>query len=152
MVAAWTGARTRVCMPAIAFLTPFLFFDLARWEVRRTQHSSAPGATLLFAREDWAERPFRGVRFDEDTWFLKDQLQCGRGVVMSEDIESFLAIRHRGARGDRGHTWVTEVDGHPLEDHIGTQPLHARQAEQLLPAWALAFYGALRDEIRSTPA
>lgn len=147
MVSAWMDGRRTVCMPSIAFLTPFLFFDVARWEVRLTRPDSAPGATLLFAREDWEERPFRAVRFDEDTWFFRDQLALGRGSVVSAGLESFLAIRHRGVQGDRSHTWVSELDGQPLERHVEKQELYRRQPEQLLPPWALDFYAALRDEI-----
>ncbi len=77
MIDSVVANRQQVCRPTLAFLMPFLFFDVARWEVRRSIDVNAPGATLLFAREDWEARPFRPVRFDEDVWYLLDQLRRG---------------------------------------------------------------------------
>src|SRR4051794_20594341 len=68
MVSTVLESWRKVCRPSLAFLMPFLFFDVARWEVRRSVGANAPGATFFFAREEWEARPFRPVRFDEDIW------------------------------------------------------------------------------------
>ena len=147
MVSALVESRRTVCRPAIAFLARFLFFEVARWEVRQSLNNNVPGATLLFAREDWAQRPFRALPYDEDTWFLLDQLRCGLSDVPVEALESFLAVRHRGSTRDRGHTWVRQWDGTTLEDYLKQRPLYHRRPEDLLPDWALAVYREIRQEL-----
>ena len=59
-------AQHDVCAPMMTFLMPFLFFELARWEIRRSIDLNVPGATLLFDRDDWRERLFRDLAWDED--------------------------------------------------------------------------------------
>jgi glycosyltransferase involved in cell wall biosynthesis len=140
MIGSVVSNRQRVCRPTLAFLMPFLFFDVARWEVRRSVDINAPGATLLFAREDWETGPFRPVRFDEDVWYVLDQLECGVTVLPVRALELFMAVRHRGASRDRGHTWTHQGNGEALEDYLGRRPLIAEGPEGLLPAWALQFY------------
>ena len=94
MVATLMQSRQKFCAPAFTFMMPFLFFELARWEIRRSVSSNIPGATLMFFRDDWAHRPFRNVRFDEDTWFVKDLIRDGLQPIPARCLESFLAIRH----------------------------------------------------------
>ena len=145
MVSALLASWRVACTPTLAFVAPFLFFDVARWEVRRSMTNNMPGATLLFAREDWVERPFRALPGDEDLWFLLDQARLGASPLQVDGLETFLAVRHRGAR-DRGHTWTHQTTGHTLEDHLLHRPLYKRP-ENLLPAWALAVYRDLRREL-----
>jgi glycosyltransferase involved in cell wall biosynthesis len=149
MISSVLESRREVCRPSLAFLMPFLFFDVARWEVRRSVDANAPGATLLFGREEWEARPFRPVRFDEDVWFLLDQTDAGVTAVPVRALECFLAVRHQGAGRDRGHTWTHQGNGERLEAYMARRPLHEGGPEALLPAWALAFYRALRRELLS---
>jgi glycosyltransferase involved in cell wall biosynthesis len=137
----------KVCRPSLAFLMPFLFFDVARWEVRRSVNANAPGATLFFAREEWEARPFRPVRFDEDIWFLLDQARACVTVVPVRAPELFLAVRHQGAGSDRGHTWTHQGNGEQLEEYVARRPLYDGGPEALLPEWALAFYRELRHDL-----
>jgi glycosyltransferase involved in cell wall biosynthesis len=148
MVSALAEARTQICRPAVAFVMPFLFFDLSRWEIRRSIVNNLPGATLLFEREDWEHRPFRPLSQDEDFWFLRDQT-CSGAIALPVrspgSLHSFLAVRHRGILRDRGHTWVRESDGRPLEEYLRERPLY-QSPEDLLPDWAIRFYQELRKE------
>src|SRR5581483_950337 len=140
-----------VCRPSFAFMMPFLFFELARWEIRRSISTNVPGATLLFYREDWVHRPFRRVRFDEDTWFVLDRLKEGLRPVPVACLESFLAIRHSGGTRDRGHTWIHQADGKTLESYLQERPLYHRSPEDLLPQWAIDIYrklGAIHGETK----
>ncbi len=146
MASAWEAGRIRVCKPTIAFVMPFLFFEVARWEIRRSIGNNMPGATLLFAREDWEGRPFRAVRQDEDVWFLLDQTLTG-SVRPVRALESFLAVRHDGAARERGHTWTRQGTGETLEGYLQKRPLYEKQPDDLLPAWALPFYRRLRDDV-----
>ena len=146
MVAAVMAQRREVCRPVVAFLAPFLFFDVASWRVRRSVPNNVPGATLFFAREDWRNRPFRELMNDEDLWFLLDQVHNGASALPVRALESFLAVRHRTAARDRGHTWVHQADGRTLERYLDERPLY-RTPEQLLPEWALSLYRDLREEL-----
>jgi len=147
MVRAVLAGSADACTPTIAFLMPFLFFDVARWEIRRSLENNIPGATFMFPREDWRERPFRALRHDEDTWFLLDQLHAGATGLPVEALETFLAVRHAGSRQERGHTWTHQATGQTLEGHMRARPLHAATPEALLPEWALATYREIRAEI-----
>ncbi|CAN5778555.1 hypothetical protein BH20CHL4_BH20CHL4_10830 [soil metagenome] len=141
------------CRPSIAFLTPFLFFDVARWEVRRSVENNVPGATFLFPRIDWMEQPFRSIPGDEDVWFLMDQLRLGTVPVKVRAPELFIAVRHLGLANDRGHTWVNQSSGRSLEDDLLDRQLYPGGPEALLPAWAVAFYEGLRGgSVRDDPA
>ena len=141
--ASWTIVRR----PTIGVLMGFLFFDVARWEVRHSTPENAPGATLFFEREVWEEHPFRGVPRDEDVWFYMDQVRHGSTCITVDAPETFLAVRHSGGQRDRGHTWTRQLDGSRLETYLLDLPLHAGGPESLLPDWELARYGALRDEL-----
>ena len=147
MIGSVESNRQEVCRPTLAFLMPFLFFDVARWEIRRSVEINAPGATLLLGRDDWGDSPFRPVRFDEDVWYLLDHLKQGGTVVPVLAPETFLAVRHRGASQDRGHTWTHQGDGEPLEDYLGRRPLFTAGPEGLLPDWALRFYSELQRDL-----
>jgi hypothetical protein len=151
LLAALTASQQLVCRPTIAFLRPFLFFHLARWEIRRSEPFNVPGATLLFAREDWQACPFRPLPGDEDFWFLHDQTRQGVEPLPVDSLETFLAVRHASSPVDRGHTWTHQADGRTLEQYLGGLPRHRRRPEQLLPAWALSAYRTLRDSGARVP-
>jgi len=125
----------------------FLFFDVARWEVRRSTPENAPGATLFFTREGWEEDPFRGVPRDEDVWFYMDQLRHGGTCVTVDAPETCLAVRHSGSPSDRGHTWTRQLDGQRLETYLLDLPLYEGGPEALLPDWAVREYRALQREM-----
>jgi glycosyltransferase involved in cell wall biosynthesis len=117
------ASRADVCRPTLAFLMPFLIFDLARWEVRRSLDSNIPGATLLFERESWKLRPFRALRQNEDVWFYLDSVRHGSMTLPVNAPETFLAIRHHGAGQGRGHTWTHYWTGATIEEHLQDRPL-----------------------------
>jgi glycosyltransferase involved in cell wall biosynthesis len=148
MVSAVLASRASVSRPTFAYLTPFLFFDLRRWEVRASVDQNIPGATLLFERESWQERPFRNLPQDEDYWFFWDRLRLAATPLPVQGLSQFLAVRHQGGGSDRGHTWTRQWDGQRLEEYLLDRPLYPGGPEALLPAWALGFYGQLRDELR----
>jgi glycosyltransferase involved in cell wall biosynthesis len=137
--------------PTLAVLMGFLFFDVARWEVRRSTPENAPGATLFFEREVWEEHPFRGVPRDEDVWFYMDQIRHGGVCVTVDAPETFLAVRHSGSQRDRGHTWTRQLDGKRLETYMLDLPLHEGGPEALLHEWAIGAYRTLHDELNALP-
>ncbi len=151
MVGAVLDSWRVACRPTVAFLMGFLFFDVARWEVRRSVEENAPGATLLFTREDWEEHPFRAVPRDEDVWFYLDQVRAGGSYVTVDAPETFLAVRHGGGLRDRGHTWTRQLDGQPLETYLLDRPLYEGGPEALLPAWAIGRYRELQEELVNAP-
>jgi peroxiredoxin len=151
MVEAILESWREACRPTLAFVTPFLFFDVARWEIRRSLDRNVPGATLFFHRSDWALHRFRPLPGDEDLWFFLDQVRAGAVPVVIEQPELFLAVRHRGSRSERGHTWVNQSDNRPLEDFLLERPLHSRTPDRMLPPWARAFYRDLRAELLASP-
>jgi glycosyltransferase involved in cell wall biosynthesis len=150
MVGEVLAQRKEVCAPLVAFLSPFLFFDVASWQVRRSPN--VPGATLFFAREDWEHRPFRGTLFNnEDVWFVRDQGRTGASVLPVHRPPIFMAVRHSGAPAAHGHTWTHHGDGVPLEQHLHSYPVYCTP-EAVLPAWALARYRGLRRELPAAAA
>jgi glycosyltransferase involved in cell wall biosynthesis len=151
MVAAWRRGLRAPSGPPLAFLTPFLFFDVARWEVRRSARNNVAGATLLFGRADWEARPFRALPGDEDVWFFLDQTRRGLFPLPVRAPELYLAVRHRGTQSERDHTWITQSSGVMLEDDLLERELHPGGPESLLPDWALAFYTDLRRELLAAP-
>jgi len=140
MAGSWLAASDR---PPLAFLMGFLFFDLARWEIRCSRPDNVPGASLLFARDDWRARPFRALPGDEDTWFVRDQQRRGVSLLPVVAWGTFIAVRHAGAPTDRGHTWTHQSTGETLEQHLRQQPLLPNGPESVLPDWALAVYREL---------
>ncbi|MFN8591225.1 MAG: glycosyltransferase [Thermomicrobiales bacterium] len=140
-----------VCQPTLVFLSPFLFFDLASWELRRSRPGHLPGATLLFPRDQWEEQPFRPLPGDEDVWFLLDQTRLGATTVQADALTAYLAVRHAGVPEDRGHTWVHQGSGERLDDHTRRLERYDQPPEALLPAWARDAYRAIRDDPDPVP-
>ncbi|MCC6790117.1 MAG: glycosyltransferase family 2 protein [Thermomicrobiales bacterium] len=134
------------CRPTCAVVTPFLFFHVAAWEVRRSADGNVPGATLFFRRQDWKEAPFRDLPADEDLWFYQDHLRLGGMPLPITNPDIFMAVRHRGSRRNRGHTWVNQWNNISLEQFLEDRPIHKRP-EKLLPKWALEFYRGIRQEL-----
>ena len=147
MTAAVRESQAEVCRPTVAFLRPFLFFEVARWEIRQSHAYNAPGATLLFSRDAWEIHQFRPLFQDEDVWFFLDQLRRGARVLPVRALECFLAVRHRGSTNDRGHVWTHQHNGSTLEDDLKQRALHSRQPEDLLPEFALKVYRELQQEL-----
>jgi glycosyltransferase involved in cell wall biosynthesis len=147
MVAAVLANWHEVCKPTVAFLMGFLFFDVARWEVRRSIERNVPGATLMFRRDDWEGHPFRALPQDEDVWFFLDQVRAGAEAVPVKAPEIFLAVRHRGSTQERGHTWALQWDGRAMEDYLLERRLYPGGPEALLPEWALRVYRELRRDL-----
>jgi hypothetical protein len=150
MLAALDASRAMVCQPTVVFLRPFLLFDIARWEVRRSVEHNAPGASLLFARDDWQEHPFRALFQDEDVWFYRDQIAAGARPLPVRAPEIFLAVRHRGSAADRDHTWTLQGNGQVLEDYFQSRPLYPGGPEALLPGWARSVYRGLRRDLQQS--
>jgi glycosyltransferase involved in cell wall biosynthesis len=144
LVTSVLSRRTTVCRPAIAVLSGYLFFDLARWEIRRAGPNTAAGGAFLFAREDWAQRPFRALTKDEDSWFLMDQTRSGSVVIRVHAPETLLVVRHQDV--DRGHTWTHQSATRRVEDDLRERPRYHRRPEDLLPPWAVTAYRALQRE------
>jgi len=139
------------CRPTVGFVTPFLFFNVATWEIRMSADGNVPGATLFFRHQDWRDSPFRNLPGDEDLWFYQDQLRHGAVPLAIKDPDIFLAVRHRGSRRNRGHTWVNQWNNISLEDFLLERPLY-KHPEEILPAWAIDFYRELREEILASGA
>jgi hypothetical protein len=152
MVSTLRASWAEACRPTLAFLMPFLLFDVARWEVRRSVETNVPGATFFFSRENWERRPFRALHQNEDVWFYLDNVRDGVTPLPVNAPESFLAIRHHGGGTDRGHTWTHHPRGDTLEAFLQERPLYPGGPEALLPPWALATYRALHHDLaRHTP-
>ncbi len=143
MVQALLSRWGDACSPALAVLTPFRFFDLARWEVRQTPVGNVPGATLLFPRQDWRDHPFRPLPGDEDVWFFLDQIEHGSTAVRVPATDHYMAVRHRGLGTDRGHTWVNQWTGQALEEDLLELDIVPGGPDAHLPEWALEFYRGL---------
>jgi glycosyltransferase involved in cell wall biosynthesis len=135
--------------PLMTFVMPFLFFELAPWEIRRSIDQNVPGATLMFDRDDWRERPFRDLARDEDVWYFHDHRRLGTDINPVDRTEIFLAVRHHGVAGDRGHTWTHQHGQQTLEEYLQSRPLHESQPEDLLPEWARHAYRQLRADMRA---
>jgi glycosyltransferase involved in cell wall biosynthesis len=136
-----------VCRPTVAFLMPFLFFEVARWEIRQSHPTNAPGATLLFSKDAWEMRQFRPLFQDEDVWFFLDQIRWGATILPVKALECFLAVRHRGSTLDRGHVWTHQHNGSTLEDDLKQRAIYTRTPEEMLPEFALKVYRELQQEL-----
>jgi hypothetical protein len=145
MVAALADSWRIACRPTLTFLSPFLFFDLARWEIHRSAPMHLPGATLLFPRDLWEEQPFRPLAGDEDVWFLFDHARLGASTLTVDALPTYLAVRHAGIAAERGHTWTHQGTGEALDDYTQRLEPYRQPPEALLPAWALTVYRDLRQ-------
>jgi glycosyltransferase involved in cell wall biosynthesis len=146
MVDGLAKRSTRVCRPTIAFVNEFLFFDLHTWTLRHPPAGTVPGATLVFAREDWQARPFRQTIHHEDMWYLQDQLAMGVSPLPVIAPDVFIAVRHRGAKSERGHSWTQQWQGTDLDALLRGSDPH-RSPEEVLPAWAIDAYRTMQSDL-----
>jgi glycosyltransferase involved in cell wall biosynthesis len=151
-VSALLASRRYVCVPAVVFHLGFLFFDLRTWRIHESAGYNAPGATLLFAKDDWRRRPFRPLPTDEDVWFYRDQIKAGAMPLPIDSKETFVAIRHRGHAGTFGHTWTHQLDGVTLEQYLEERPEYPRRPDELFPEWAVSIYRSIHAELTATSA
>lgn len=143
MVARFLEKQTRVCRPTIAGLSPFLVFDVGRWRLSEYRGSMS-GATILFQWDNWNECRFREISLQEDSWFVRDQVEAGASFVPVPALDTYLAVRHGGDQCNRGHGWTHEWTGPGLGEHPRQHP-SALVPERLLPDWALEVYRKWHD-------
>jgi glycosyltransferase involved in cell wall biosynthesis len=140
----------RRCEPTLAFMAPFVFFDVGTWRTHIDESGCLPGATLLFAREDWAEAPFPPVSVHEDMGFVNGQMELGILPLPVYRPGLFVVVRHPESSDDRGHSWMHVNSGRQLEHHLLRLPPY-RTPESLLPRWALPTYRAVRRDLLAGP-
>ncbi len=146
-VSALLQSQREVCQPTVVFHMGFLFFELKTWQLHESIDNNAPGATLLFSKDQWRRRPFRPLPTDEDTWFYRDQIRFGAVPLTIDSKETYIAIRHSGHQGTLGHTWRHQLDGSTLEQYLTSRPLYRKAPEELLPQWVLEIYRRIHDEL-----
>jgi glycosyltransferase involved in cell wall biosynthesis len=136
----WKAAAGSDPARAITFLQPFLFLDLRRLEVRRSDPDRCSGATLFFHRTYWCRAPFRSVPESVDGWFMLDHsmsVSDPETFRIADALESFLQVRHEG------HLWNGMPDGEPVQAYLERQPIYHKSARELLPAHIFARYAFL---------
>jgi glycosyltransferase involved in cell wall biosynthesis len=136
----------RRCEPTLAFMAPFVFFDVGTWRTHIDESGCLPGATLLFAREDWAEAPFKPISVHEDMEFVNGQMDLGILPLPVYRPGMFVVVRHPDSSNDRGHSWMHVNGGRQLEHHLLRLPRY-RTPESLLPRWALPAYTAIQRDL-----
>jgi Glycosyl transferase family 2 len=136
------AGSTNLKYPTIVFPGPFLFFDIARWEVRRSFENELSGH-VLFPLDVWERCPFRPISHLEKEAFALDQRAAGTSLRALAATELLLAVRHRGS-SERAHTWTHQPDGREVEEKLLDHPLAGITPESFLPAWALSAYRELR--------
>jgi glycosyltransferase involved in cell wall biosynthesis len=146
-VAALLESERVTCRPTVVLHLGFLFFDLKTWQLHESTEYNAPGATLMFSKDDWRNHPFRPVPTDEDTWFFRDQINSGAVVLPVKSPDTYVAIRHRGHRGTFRHTWTYQGDGRTMEQYLANRPQYEKAPEALFPDWALRVYRRIHEEI-----
>jgi glycosyltransferase involved in cell wall biosynthesis len=139
MMAALRKRTRKVRCSVVAALSPFLFFDLARWQIRRSVDPGVSGATLVFRLEDWRAVPFRPISRLVDAGFIEDQTTAGAELLRVHALESFLQVRHRD------HIWKDEGDGFPFDEYLQALARYKQAPEALLPAWAKDQYARIRS-------
>jgi glycosyltransferase involved in cell wall biosynthesis len=146
MVDAYLRHNAEICRPTVAYQRLHIWFDLERWQVLEWPAEQMAGSTLLFAREDWEEHPFRPVGRSEDVWFAVDQMKADASPALVEDGASYVCVRHGASSAGRGHAWGQWGDGQPVETHLRAHARECHDPAEIFPAWALATYTSLRDE------
>jgi glycosyltransferase involved in cell wall biosynthesis len=151
-VSALLESQRQACRPIVVLHMGFLFFELKTWKLHESIENNAPGATLLFSKDDWSHRPFRPVPTDEDVWFYRDQIRAGALPLPILSRETYVAVRHRGHQGTFGHTWRFQLDGSTLEDYLTSRPEYDKRPEDLFPDWALDVYRSIHREMNRPAA
>lgn len=133
---------------SIAFLQPFLFFNLKSWRLLVSDNDRCSGATLLFSRALWKKVPFRDLPNEVDGWFLLDHMdgtENGDCFIPVVARESFLQVRHGP------HLWMCMPDGKPVETYLEELVPYHKRPEDILPHWACKRYLKLRDKLSLQP-
>lgn len=137
--------------PALVCATTYLLFDVRRWQIRRGQAGRFSGATLCFSREAALRAPFRPYARCEDAHFYRDQHEtAGARLDHVWRPTSYLAVRHDGGAGNRGHTW-TDDNGVAVSDLLLQLDLEPIAPEELISPWALPFYQRLHRQLAEAP-
>jgi hypothetical protein len=76
----------------------------------------------------------------------------GASTLTVDALEVYLAVRHAGLAIDRGHSWTHQSTGELLDDYVRRLECFAKPPDDLLPAWALAAYRAIRKDPAPIPA
>jgi hypothetical protein len=101
------------------------------------------GGTLLFARADWKECPFREVQNGEDLWYLIDQVTAGASLAPIQ-AEHYIYVRHDRVGNDRTHTWTRWTHGRQVDAILERRRAALSDPAEIFPDWALAAYADLR--------
>ncbi|GAC1445798.1 MAG: hypothetical protein NVSMB52_08390 [Chloroflexota bacterium] len=134
-------SRQELCRPTIAGMGERTFFDLARWELRRSPYRTIGGPTMLMPTLDVIDNPFRPAFFGEDNRLKKEFGRLG-GIEVGVDAgRSFLQVRHR-----IGHTWRFAFHT-TVENSMTTWELHEWLPDDVLPAWAVAAYRGIQADL-----
>jgi glycosyltransferase involved in cell wall biosynthesis len=146
MVSGYRRHNAVICRPAVVYQLRSLWFDLERWRLLNWPMQEVAGGTLMFAREDWEERPFRPIQRSEDVWFVGDQMAAGVSPAVVESPETYVYVRHRGSATDRENMWAHWFDGQPVETYLRAQSQGSRAPATVFPEWARSAYRNLRRE------
>jgi hypothetical protein len=130
--AVWTKRDKLRCV--VAFVQPFTFLWLRRWQLRRSDSDRCSGATLCLPRCLWQRCPFRPLRREVDAWLLLDALALGVPTCPVDGPDLFLQVRHRG------HLWTQMPDHTPVEVYLEGCVVDPRPPEEILPPWAVDVY------------
>jgi glycosyltransferase involved in cell wall biosynthesis len=125
--------------PMVAFLQPFRFFILHRWQIRRSDPHRCSGSTFTLPRYLWRECPFRSVPCEVDAWFLIDLLNHGIQAIPLQEEDLFLQVRH-----DR-HLWTHMPDGTPMDVYLERCEQLSLRPEDCLPSWAVTTYQRITE-------
>lgn len=129
------GARAEA---DVAFIQPFVFFDVPGWRLVRSDSERCSGATLLFRRSLWERRPFRDIPREVDGWFLSDANDVAARVQPIPRPDCFLQVRHGR------HLWNRMPDGTPLGAYLRRCEKPFTLPEDILDPVSLAAYRQLR--------
>jgi hypothetical protein len=149
MVSALPGSIDDLHGPVVAFQLRSLWFDLARWRVFDSPEDWPSGATLLFSRAGWRERPFRDISHSEDDWFVLEHMSAGLPTVIVPSDETYMYVRHALPGKEKGHTW-TRLRAQNVEQHLRKVAVASQDPSRILPRWALSTYRDLRGEQSAT--
>jgi glycosyltransferase involved in cell wall biosynthesis len=143
LVSTYLGHNATVCRPTIAFHVRRLWFDLARWRILAWPNDGVSGGTLIFAREDWEEHPFREIRTCLDLWFVVDQVRAGASPVPIDAAELYIYVRHDATGAERSHLWERWLNGQKMEKYLRRLPSEGTDPAEMFPDWALSTYAGL---------
>jgi peroxiredoxin len=142
LVTTYLRHNATVCRPTIAFQIRSLWFDLARWRMVGWHNEDVSGGTLLFARADWKESPFRELQNGEDLWFLIDQVMVGASLAPIH-AEHYIYVRHDSLGNDRTHSWTRWTNGRQVDAILERRRAEFRHPAEIFPDWALSAYANL---------